>query len=341
MTDTPRDRVLEALSGRAPDKVPVAVFSQSATLSQMDSSGAPWPLAHSDPVAMAKLGSEQARRFGFESVRAPFCMTAEAERLGCTVDLGRRDKAPMVVGHPYESDPMSGVFPEVPDVDPDDYIGGGRTAVTVEAAGIMSREQDGENPVVIGAVGPLTLVGQVLGAEAMVMATLMCPDKLSRWTDMADRLQAEYLKALSDAGADAIFLTDGSASPNMVDPSMYWEIAGSRTTCLKAPGCRTVLHICGSSMQLVPDMLRTGADALSLESTVDPYRLREMTRGRAALIGAVGPVEPLLMGTPEQVSADARMYAEADFDVVTPGCGISILTPDRNMAALRNFSGKP
>ena len=61
-----KDRVLDALSGDRPDDAPVAVFTQSSTLSQMDAVDAPWPIAHSDPERMARLGSAQADMFGFD-----------------------------------------------------------------------------------------------------------------------------------------------------------------------------------------------------------------------------------------------------------------------------------
>ena len=99
---TPRERVLAALRMEELDRPPVAVFTQSATIGQMEKVGVSWPDAHYDAKMMAKLGAAQAEVFGFEAVRAPFCLTAEAESLGLKVDKGRQDRTPMIKAHPFE-----------------------------------------------------------------------------------------------------------------------------------------------------------------------------------------------------------------------------------------------
>ena len=102
MTMTPRDRVLAAMNKESLDRPPVAIFTQSATLGQMEKVGAAWPEAHKDAELMAKLGAAQAEMFGFECARAPFCLTAEAERLGCNVDPGKINSTPMIKKHPFK-----------------------------------------------------------------------------------------------------------------------------------------------------------------------------------------------------------------------------------------------
>ena len=91
MTMTPRDRVLAAMKKEKLDRPPVAIFTQSATIGQMDKVGAAWPEAHKSAELMAKLGAAQADIYGFECCRAPFCLTAEAERLGCVVQVDKKE----------------------------------------------------------------------------------------------------------------------------------------------------------------------------------------------------------------------------------------------------------
>ncbi len=335
MSKTPRERVLEALSGRAQDDAPVAIFSQSATVGMMDATGVGWPEAHSDPEKMAILGAAQADLFGFESVRAPFCMTAEAERLGCRVTLGGRTSSPMVVGHAFEFDPFDGSFSDLPDAGTGDYVSG-RMSTIVEAIGFLRKGWGDRYPVVCGALAPLTLMGQVVGAEGLILGTILCPDRVREWSSALGRLQAEYIGELSDAGADILFLIDGDASPSMMDPAAYWDLAGSRCAPLMRGSLKTILHICGDALPIAKDMARTGADALSLESTVDPYDLKKAVRG-VPVVGSVGPVFPLLTGSPGDIAEEARNCEDAGFEVISPGCGLSVLTPDGNLRALRNY----
>lgn len=333
MASDPRDRVLQALSGDAPDRTPVAIFTQSATYGQMDACGASWPEAHSDPAKMARLGSAQAEAFGFESARVPFCVTGEAEALGCEVDLNGREGMPAIRRSLQTVDPMTEGLSEVPDIDPSEYVSSGRLAVTIEAVSIIKREHE-ELPAIAGAVAPLTLTGQALGAEAVAIGSIMCPDEVGKWSAAMDRLQTEYVKALADAGADVVLMPDGVASPDLIDPSQYMALAGSRSSCLRTGRVKSVLHICGAAMPIADDMASTGADALSLEDSVDPFELMEKVRGRCQVVGSVGPVRSLLGGTTRDVVAEARRCEDAGFAVVAPGCGICPGTSDENMRAL-------
>lgn len=339
MPESSRDRVLDALSGKPPDEVPVAIFSQSATIGMMDATGSSWPEAHSDPSKMALLGAAQADVFGFESVRAPFCMTAEAERLGCRVRYGGRTASPMVIGHAFEFDPFGESLTEAPSLDADEYVSG-RMEIIVEAVGILRKGWGDRLPVVCSALAPLTLMGQTVGAEGMVLGTLLCPDVVEAWASVLTVLQAEYIRTLADAGADIIFLIDGDASPSMMDPCMYWRLAGSHCRRLIDRRVETVLHICGDALPIAGDMARTGASALSLESSVDPAELKKASGG-TPVVGSVGPVFPLLTGTPRDIVREASACEEAGFEVIAPGCGLSVLTPDSSLRALRGYRDIP
>ncbi len=333
MASDSRDRVLQALSGDAPDRTPVAIFTQSATYSQMDACGASWPEAHADPEKMAALGSAQAEIFGFESARVPFCMTAEAEALGCKVDLNGRAGMPAIRRSLQTKDPMADGLPEVPCVDPSEYVASGRLAVATEAVSIIRKRHE-ELPVIAGAAAPLTLAGQAIGAESIAIGSILCPDEVGKWSAAMDRLQTEYVKALADAGADIVLMPDGVASPDIIDPSQYMALAGSRSSCLRTGRATSILHICGEAMPIVDDMASTGADALSLEDSVDPFELMEKVNGRCSVVGSVGPVKRLLEGTAQDVVAEARRCEEAGFAVVAPGCGVCPATSDENMRAL-------
>ncbi len=60
MAMTPRERVLAAMKQEKLDRPPVAVFTQSATIDQMDALNIYWPEAHSNAKMMCELGAAQA-----------------------------------------------------------------------------------------------------------------------------------------------------------------------------------------------------------------------------------------------------------------------------------------
>ena len=173
MTMTPRDRVLAAMKQESLDRPAVAIFTQSATLGQMEKTGAAWPEAHKNAEIMAKLGAAQADVFGYECVRAPFCLTAESERLGAKVQVDKKDASPMIKGHPFKFDPMSGEYDD-PSVmmSPEEFIQGGRPAEAIKAMEILAKSHGENYAVVAGNTGPFTLTGNLVNTENMIFGMM-------------------------------------------------------------------------------------------------------------------------------------------------------------------------
>lgn len=45
------------------------------------------------------------------------------------------------------------------------------------------------------------------------------------------------------------------------------------------------LHICGKAIEIVKDMVDTGADILELDQKTNPYKAREITGGKPSILG--------------------------------------------------------
>ena len=331
-----KDRVLDALSGDRPDDAPVAVFTQSSTLSQMDAVDAPWPIAHSDPERMARLGSAQADMFGFDSVRVPFCVTVEAEALGCEVDLGTRTSSPKVLPGSFTMDPFGNGSSDPSDIpSPSEFMVSERIGVVSGAVSSLSKSHGDEVPVITGVTCPLTMLSQMVGAENMVVTTITDPGIIGRWSKEITRRLIPYIRLLEDSGADVILLGEASASPDLIDPGMFDTLAGDHLRMLSSEGDSSkVLHICGHVEPILERMSGLGYDALSLEGAVDPYLARRTVKDEVRLVGNVGPVDPLMVGTPADVIKACGKSRDAGFDVISPGCGIPIQTPDANILAM-------
>lgn len=331
-----KDRVLDALSGDRPDDAPVAVFTQSSTLSQMDAVDAPWPIAHSDPERMARLGSAQADMFGFDSVRVPFCVTVEAEALGCEVDLGTRTSSPKVLPGSFTMDPFGNGSSDPSDIpSPSEFMVSERIGVVSGAVSSLSKSHGDEVPVIAGVTCPLTMLSQMVGAENMVVTTITDPGIIGRWSKEITRRLIPYIRLLEDSGADVILLGEASASPDLIDPGMFDTLAGDHLRMLSSEGDSSkVLHICGHVEPILERMSGLGYDALSLEGAVDPYLARRTVKDEVRLVGNVGPVDPLMVGTPADVIKACGKSRDAGFDVISPGCGIPIQTPDANLLAM-------
>ncbi len=336
MSMTPRDRVIAAMNKEKLDRPAVAIFTQSATLGQMDKVGAAWPEAHKNAELMAKLAAAQADLFGYEAVRASFCLTAEAERLGCKVQVDKKDAAPMLKAHPFKFDPMMGEYDDPKSLmDPHTFVKEGRVKVVQDAVSILKKTHGKEYAIVAGNTGPFTLAGHLVSTENLVFGMMMAPEEVDKWVDATTPIVKAYTQALLDAGADVVQCSEPSASTDMLAPDMFEEAAGKavKHSLAKCKGM-TVLHICGDTYPILDQMAASGVTGLSVEEKVDPFKAMEKVAGKVAMVGNVGSVRPLFQGTPEEVKAAAIHSAKAGFNVISSGCGIAVATSDANMKAM-------
>ena len=333
---TARDRVLAAMRMEELDRPPVAVFTQSATIGQMEALDVYWPDAHFNPKLMAKLSAGQVEVLGFEAVRATFCLTAEAEALGATVDPGVKNSQPMLKNHPFKNDFGKGGNAELSLLDPEEFLQTGRPAVILKAVELLAEEYGERYAVIAGNTGPFTLAAHLVETENLVFGILSNPSDVIKWVKATEKITEAFSQALSDAGADIIQMSEPTASCDLLSPEMFNEFAlpSLKKNFAKMEGAFSCLHICGNTLPILDIMIATGVDALSIEEKVDPFKAVEKVAGRAALIGNVGVVNPLMQGTPEDCFKHGRMVAQAGFNVVSPGCGLSALIKNENLQAL-------
>ena len=100
---TPKERLYRALRKQQIDRMPAVCFTQTATVEQMEACGAYWPEAHADAEKMATLAGAGHTEAGFEAVRVPFDITAEAEHFGCGIKAGDLKQQPSVIKHGVEN----------------------------------------------------------------------------------------------------------------------------------------------------------------------------------------------------------------------------------------------
>ncbi len=326
---TPKERVLAALDRKKLDRPPVVCFTQIATVDAMDLVKVYWPDAHTDPHKMATLAAAPNKLFGFECVRLPFCLTVEAEVGGCRVDLGKMDRTPMVKSHVYDEN-------NIPDDLPADFMTKGRIPAVVEGIKIAKQQYGKDLPIVAGTTGPLTIAGHLVGTENLLLWIITNPEAVHKAIKLATKLERAYIGALAKAGSDVIVMSDPSAGTDMLSPEMFDEYAKPyiKESFMDAGGAKKVLHICGDTTVLLDNMIATGVSGLSIEEKVSPEKAVEIVNGRAALIGNIGVVRPLLQGTPEDVFREATRVKKAGFNLVAPGCGLAARVPKANLEAL-------
>jgi [methyl-Co(III) methanol-specific corrinoid protein]:coenzyme M methyltransferase len=323
---TPKERVMAALSMEKPDRTPVGAVAQSATVDQMEATGAFWPAVHTDAAQMAKLGAAAATVLGMDTIRIPFDLTSEAELFGANVDLGKVDRTPMLKAHPYTSEDTPVVPTELK----------GRVGTIIESTKLLKKQYGKDYPIIVGVCGPFTLAGHLVETGNLLLWCITEPDSVHKFVDAATKFEEIYIKALVEAGADAICLVDPSASTDMMHPDMFDVFAAPYLKrCVAACGdAKSILHICGNTTELLDHMIATGASAVSIEEKVSPEAAVSIVNHRAALCGNVGVVKPLFQGTPQETFESAKKIKEAGFDLVCPGCGLAAKVPKANLEAM-------
>ena len=339
MAMTPRERVTAAMNKENLDRPPAAIFTQSATIGQMDATGAAWPEAHKNAEIMAKLAAAQADVFGFECCRTSFCLTAEAERLGCTVAVDKKDAAPMIKNHPFKFDCMEGVYDDPAAMMPiDEFLQGGRVAEVIKSCELLKKSHGENYCIVAGTTGPFTLAGHMVSTENLIFGMMMAPEEVDKWVAATAPICKAYAQTLIDNGADIIQMSEPSGSTDMLAPDMFEEAAGKAVAASLGAtknGLGNVLHICGDAYPIVDKMAACGPSVkgVSIEEKVDPYKAVEKVGKDTVLVGNVGSVKPLFQGTPEEFKEGVFRSCDAGFGIISSGCGIAPATSDENMKA--------
>ena len=327
---TPKIRLFNVLNDRPIDRTPsfCSGCSQTVTLESMEEIGVYWPEAHSDPRKMAELSASTYDLTGLEIAGVPYCLSIEAEALGCFTEIGnKKDSIPQITGTPYT---------EFEDVKvPDDLLTAGRVPVILEAINIL-KEQIGDTlPIVTGMSGPFTLACYLAGIEPMLKGLIRKPDKYMGFIELATEVGVIYGQALKEAGADVISIADPSASSDIISPRMFREIVKPAITrIVDVIDGASFLHICGNCTPIIRDMAETGVDSINISNKVDAKQAKQLVDGMTKITGNISTTVTLALKKPFDVLAECRAAIDAGVDILAPSCGIAPMTPNENVRAL-------
>lgn len=320
------------MNGENDGSSPPALFSQTGTTELMSACGHGWPESNFDEDAMIALALQPSERLGFSTVRIPFDLTSEAERLGCEIKKGNGSTQPSVVGSPWRTESLL----EPPEFMPvDEFLSEGRCSMNVRTAERISREHP-ELFLTSCINGPLEMAQFMVGAENFIMGLFMDLDATIRWTERMTPYQCEYARSMSEF-ADNIFVITEAAEeilppdyfPNFApfERKVYSEITESFSTA----------HVCGETNKVIGDLIALDPTALSVLSNGDPEGMVERYGDKVILAGGVDPISVLMQGTPADVRESALKAANAGYPLITPECGVPPQTTNANLEALAHY----
>lgn len=140
--------------------------------------------------------------------------------------------------------------------------------------------------------GPWTIATGLRGAEQLIMDTYDDPDYVHELMQICTQATTRFTEAISELGV-GIGYSEAPASCNLISPAMYrtfvFPYHKQMVDYFKAKRVSIGLHICGNADPILEDMVKTGANNLSIDSGTDMGKAVEATRGKAVLIGNVDP----------------------------------------------------
>jgi len=328
---TPRERVDALIAGRPIDRVPCHPFigDHAATVLGIEVSS-----YHRSAELMAAAQVAAWRRYGHDWVGIGPALGI-VENLG-TVFAYPKQAAPYIVSHavkePADLDRLR--VPEVSDP---------RIALYLEAARLIQEEIGDRVPVSINVRSPFSTAANLRGADELLRDLIARPEFAHRLLRFALDATLPLLEAAAPLGV-RFGTSDPVASGSLISPRHYREFAQPYERELLAAmqrlsGYPGLLHICGNTKNVWPDMADTGAGFLSLDDVVDLGAAVEAVGERTIVVGNVRPTESMFLGSPEAVRENVReCLAAADGAprgfMLAVGCGLPIHTPPENVHAL-------
>ena len=322
-----KKRIFSALNGGRVDRIPAWLPVVPVTVQMMEISKAPWPASHHNAEQMARLAAMPWELAGLATATVPFCLSLEAEALGCELDWGTINRTPSVKKRAASK-------PDELDV-PENLLERGRIMTALQATEILS-ERLGEKIVINAKVtGPFTIAGHLFGVGNFLSWIKTNPQLVHE----AMRRTVEVTKDLAGAflahGADVISVSDPTSSGDLISGDYYEEYVfpyhKDVAVSIRSP---STLHICGYTKELLPYIRHTGFDGFSFEEKVVVPTAKKLLGDDISLIGNISPVATMLQGTVQKVEAEARACMNQGIDLLSSGCTLSPLTPIENIRAL-------
>ena len=323
---TPKKRLYHVLRKQPVDRMPAVCFTQTATVEQMEACGASWPEAHADAEKMATLAEAGHTVIGFEAVRVPFDITAEAELFGCGIKAGDLKQQPSVIKHVVKNmedlEKLKGYS-----------LKEGRVGLILEAVKILSEKYGKELPIIGSMIGPFSLAQHING-DAWFGNLFTGEELVPALLDFCADFNVAYAKAMVENGADTIAIIDPTASYELIGGEFYEKYAlpyqKKIVDAMKELDVGTVLHICGNTTNGLSIMDKTGVNGISVDQRVD-IKTAKGNVENAIIIGNLDPVAVLWNGAIEDVEETSKKVLDAGVDILAPGCGIVSMTPSVNL----------
>lgn len=204
----------------------------------------------------------------------------------------------------------------------------------------------GDRYFIVGWVeGPVAEYADLRGVSNAATDLLDAPEAVLQAIDVIVESSLAFVTHQVEAGAHAIGMGDAFCS--QIGPVSYrkfaWEGERRIVDHIHSLGAKAKLHICGNTVELLPDMIRTGADMVDVDHLVPSMaEFVHLLGPHQVLSGSSDPVSIVRDGTPDDIMEDVRTCQRQASGrcIVSAGCEITPDTSEENLRAFREAAGR-
>ena len=187
-----------------------------------------------------------------------------------------------------------------------------------------------------GCFGPLTVLSGIVGIEKLLRMIVRDPDRVISMLGIVTEMMKGLALREAEAGMDFFWIAEPLAS--VIAPRSFWQFSGKWIKeIFDTAGTPGFLHVCGNTDRHTEELLRSGAEVLSIDYVTDISLCMDTVPDSVVVMGNVSPVL-LRYGSAEEVRAETAAIIDAvsgrsNF-ILSTGCSIIDGTPDDNMKVL-------
>jgi uroporphyrinogen decarboxylase len=325
-------RVISVLYGKKPDVTPVIPIVREWCSRQ---AGIEFTDELDNVETHVYSQSFCTNHFGYDVVWDVFGCHSESEAMGSVLKVCK-GYAP-VLERPAVED-YKRDLPKLKLIDP--YLNK-RLSSILEGVRRLKKRFAGEVTVIGSLQAPFRHASVLRGHENLMRDLYKERDNLKELCEIALNSLIVYAVALISAGPDIIWISDPVSSGDVLSKKQFEEWGFPYTkrlvNMIKRSGTRTIMHVCGNSIDRLETLAMTGVDCLSLDEAVDFEKARKILGADYSLLGNIS-TSLMAMGSPQDVEEATREVIDKAGKqghlLVSCGCLINENCPAENVRAM-------
>lgn len=325
-------RIKSALSGVMPDQRPVMLHN---FMFAARNAGYTMKQYREDPEIAAKCHIQFVEKFGVDGILFDVDTALVAGAVGIPVDFPEDEPA-------RTHDPLINSLDELETLKDIDLSKDERIQHSLESIKIL-KSYFGDEILVRGNCdqAPFSLACSIRTPAMFMMDLLMDEDRALSLLEYSTKVCRQYIKLMSEAGADMVSNGDSPAGPSMISPDMYAKFAApfEREIIQEAHDNNTpyLLHICGDTDLILDQMSELGLDAVELDYKTPINHIYNVMKDKVTFFGNIDPSGVIALSNPDKVVDEVNtlldLYENNPRLVIGAGCAIPPTAPEENIRA--------